>query len=179
MLPVAVSASWPTITVNSGYEVKNYSLNGKTYTEAELKTLTLSESNSTSYEVSTGEYLFTIIVNVVSTSEKKYVSDEGLKYFYDKLKEKTEAALSSTTKEVTLSASSWNEGTYTINDSLITETSNQEIIPDVGITSDQYTALCAAQLVDGGQTTGSLTLTALGTVPTIDIPVRIIYRGVK
>lgn len=86
MLPVAVSAFWPTITVSSGYEVKNYSLNGKNYTEAELKTLTLSESNTTSYETSTGEYLFTIIVNVVSTSEKKYVSDKGLEHFYENLK---------------------------------------------------------------------------------------------
>ena len=89
------------------------------------------------------------------------------------------AKLVTTTKSLTLSSSGWNSGTYTINDSLITATSNQEIIPAVGITSDQYTALCAAQLVDGGQTTGSLTLTALGAVPTIDIPIRVIYRGVK
>ena len=177
MLPVAVSDSWPTIAVSSGYQIKNYSLNGKDYTEAELKALTLSESNSTNYEVSTGEYLFTIIVNVVSTSEKKYVSDEGLKYFYDKLKEKTEAALSSTTKEVTLSASSWSSSSYTISDALITATSNQEILPAVGITLDQLKALQKAMLVDGGQSAGSITLTALGTVPTIDIPIRVIFRG--
>lgn len=91
----------------------------------------------------------------------------------------TKTAITSTTKSYTLSASSWSSGRYTISDALITATSNQEIIPAVGITSDQYTALCAAQLVDGGQTTGSLALTALGAVPTIDIPVRIIYRGVK
>ena len=179
MLPVAVSDSWPTIAVSSGYQIKNYSLNGKDYTEAELKALTLSESNSTNYEVSTGEYLFTIIVNVVSTSEKKYVSDEGLKYFYDKLKEKTEAALSSTTKEVTLSASSWSSSSYTISDSLITATSNQEILPAVDITLDQLKALQTATLVDGGQSAGKLTLKAMGTTPAIDIPIRIIFRGVK
>ena len=87
--------------------------------------------------------------------------------------------ISSTTKEITLTAASWSSGSYTITDDLITETSNQEVIPAMGITPDQYSALCAAQLVDGGQTTGSLTLKALGTVPTIDIPIRIIYRGVK
>ena len=179
MLPVAVSDSWPTIAVSSGYQIKNYPLNGKDYTEAELKALTLSESNSTNYEVSTGEYLFTIIVNVVSTSEKKYVSDEGLKYFYDKLKEKTEAALSSTTKEVTLSASSWSSSSYTISDSLITATSNQEILPAVDITLDQLKALQTATLVDGGQSAGKLTLKAMGTTPAIDIPIRIIFRGVK
>lgn len=87
--------------------------------------------------------------------------------------------ISSTTKEITLTAASWSSGSYTITDDLITETSNQEIIPAVGITSDQYTALCAAQLVDGGQKAGSLTLKALGVVPTIDVPIRIIFRGVK
>lgn len=86
MLPVAVSDSWPTIAVSSGYQIKNYSLNGKDYTEAELKALTLSESNATNYEVSTGEYLFTIIVNIVSAGEKKYVSDKGLEHFYENLK---------------------------------------------------------------------------------------------
>lgn len=87
--------------------------------------------------------------------------------------------MTSTVKTVTLAVASWASGSYTITDDLITETSNQEVIPAMGITPDQYSALCAAQLVDGGQTTGSLTLKALGTVPTIDIPIRIIYRGVK
>lgn len=87
--------------------------------------------------------------------------------------------MTSTVKTVTLAVASWTSGSYTITDDLITETSNQEVIPAMGITPDQYSALCAAQIVDGGQTTGSLTLKALGTVPTIDIPIRIIYRGVK
>lgn len=85
MLPAVVSSSWPTFTVDPGYEIKNYSLNGKTYTEDELKALTLTESNSTSYETSTGEYLFTIIVNVVSKSGNKFVSDKGLEHFYKNL----------------------------------------------------------------------------------------------
>ena len=88
-------------------------------------------------------------------------------------------AITSTTKSFTLSASSWNDGSYTISDSLITATSNQEILPAVGITLDQLKALQTAMLVDGGQSAGSLTLKALGTVPNINIPIRIIYRGVK
>lgn len=88
-------------------------------------------------------------------------------------------AITSTTKAFTLSASSWISGTYTISDALITATSNQEIMPAVGITLDQLKALQTAMLVDGGQSAGKLTLKAMGTAPTIDIPIRIIFRGVK
>ena len=83
----------------------------------------------------------------------------------------------SVTKSITLTAASWSNGSYTISDSLITASSNQEIIPAVGITADQLKALQKAMIVDGGQSAGSLTLTALGTVPTIDIPIRVIFRG--
>ena len=101
-------------------------------------------------------------------------------------KERAEAAekkiaddMKSTTVSTTLYAETWNTGMYTITNDMITSTSNQEIIPAVGITAEQYKALSAAMLVDGGQSAGSLTLKALGTVPTIDIPIRIIYRGEK
>ena len=89
--------------------------------------------------------------------------------------------MKSTTVSTTLYAETWNRnnGTYTITNDLITSTSNQEVIPAVGITAEQYNALSAALIVDGGQSAGSLTLKALGTVPTIDIPIRIIYRGEK
>lgn len=83
----------------------------------------------------------------------------------------------STTKSFTLSASGWSSGTYTISDSLITDSSNQEILPATTITSAQYNALSKAQIIDGGQLAGKLTLKALGTVPTIDIPIRVIFRG--
>lgn len=83
----------------------------------------------------------------------------------------------SVTKSFTISASSWSSGSYKISDSLITASSNQELLPAVGITSAQYNALCKAQIVDGGQAAGSLTLKALGTTPTIDIPIRVIFRG--
>lgn len=86
-------------------------------------------------------------------------------------------ALNSVTKSFTLSASSWSSGTYTISDSLITASSNQEILPATNITAAQYNALSKAQIIDGGQSAGKLTLKALGTVPTIDIPIRIIFRG--
>lgn len=84
---------------------------------------------------------------------------------------------SSTTKSLTLSASSWSSGSYTISDSLITAMSNQEILPATSITADQMKALQKANIIDSGQSAGSLTLKALGTVPSIDIPIRIIFRG--
>lgn len=87
--------------------------------------------------------------------------------------------LASNVKSYTLSASSWSAGSYTISDSLITTSSNQEVLPAVGITLDQLKALQTAMLVDGGQSAGKLTLKAMGTAPTIDIPIRIIFRGVK
>lgn len=88
-------------------------------------------------------------------------------------------SIQSTTVNITLYAETWREGTYTITNELITSTSNQEIIPDANIKSDQMNALQKANIIDGGQSTGSITLKALGTVPTIDIPIRIIFRGVK
>lgn len=101
-------------------------------------------------------------------------------------KERAEAAetaiinsIPSTTVNMTLYAETWNNGSYTITNDLITSTSNQEIVTAVGITAELYNALSAAMIVDGGQSAGSLTLKALGTVPTIDIPIRIIFRGVK
>lgn len=85
--------------------------------------------------------------------------------------------LDSITKSFTLSSSSWSSGTYTISDSLITASSNQEVLPATTITAAQYNALSKAQIIDGGQSAGKLTLKALGTVPTIDIPIRVIFRG--
>ena len=88
-------------------------------------------------------------------------------------------SIPSTIVSTTLYAATWNGGTYTITNDLITSTSNQELIPAANITLAQLNAMQGAILIDGGQTAGSMTLKALGTVPAIDIPIRIIYRGVK
>lgn len=87
--------------------------------------------------------------------------------------------ISTTTKSITLSASGWSSGTYTISDGLITTTSNQEIIPSPSISADQYKALVKASLVATGQSAGSVTIKAFGATPTIDIPVTVIFRGEK
>lgn len=109
---------------------------------------------------------------------KKSVSDNAASIASNKTAiDANTQKLVTTSKNITLSASSWSGGTYTIQDSLITATSNQEIIPAASISADQYNALQKAMIVDGGQSAGSLTLKALGAVPTIDIPIRIIFRG--
>ena len=91
------------------------------------------------------------------------------------------AASKSTTVTATLSASSWSGDsapyTYTLSVSGVTATSNQEFLPALDITEEQLTALQAANIQDGGQSSGSVTLKAFGTKPTIDIPIRVIVRG--
>ena len=86
-------------------------------------------------------------------------------------------------KEITLSASSWSSGLYTITDSLIVVDgayeSTQEILPARSITQEQLTALQAANIQDYSQSNGSVVIKAFGAVPTIDIPIRIIFRGCK
>lgn len=79
----------------------------------------------------------------------------------------------------TIAASGWNgtAKTYSINNELITATSDQELMPAIGITDTQLKALQKANIQDGGQSAGTLTLKAYGTVPTVDIPIRIKYLG--
>lgn len=80
----------------------------------------------------------------------------------------------------TLTASNWSgssgSATYTISDGRITSTSVQDVTPVVGITAAQLKAYQEANIQDGGQVAGTLTLKAYGTKPTINIPVRVIFR---
>lgn len=59
----------------------------------------------------------------------------------------------------------------------VTATSYQELLPAVNITAEQLKALQAANITDGGQAAGSMTLKAYGKVPTVDIPIRVIKEG--
>lgn len=86
-----------------------------------------------------------------------------------------------TALSVTLASASWTGTaapyTYTISNSAITATSTQELSPATDITADQLSALQAANIIDGGQAAGSMTLKAFGEKPSVDIPVRIIVKG--
>lgn len=87
------------------------------------------------------------------------------------------AAAKATVVTATLAANGWSNGAYILTVDGVTATSNQEILPAVNITAEQLEALQAANIQDGGQTAGNITLKAYGDVPTIDIPIRVIKRG--
>lgn len=80
---------------------------------------------------------------------------------------------------ITLLASNWSGNTYTISDSRITTISNQEVLPalSANITDPALEALQGANIQDGGQSNGVMYLVARGDVPTVDIPIRVIFRG--
>lgn len=88
----------------------------------------------------------------------------------------------STDTTATLLASGWTGDSapysYTLAVAGVTADSNQELLPALGITTAQLTALQAANIQDDGQAAGSITLKAFGEdKPTIDLPIRIILRG--
>lgn len=96
-------------------------------------------------------------------------------------KEYVDSVAIGTTLSATLASASWTGTaapyTYTISNSAITATSTQELSPATDITADQLSALQAANIIDGGQAAGSMTLKAFGEKPSVDIPVRIIVKG--
>lgn len=96
-------------------------------------------------------------------------------------KEYVDSVTTGTTLSVTLASASWTGTaapyTYTISNAAITATSTQELMPATDITADQLTALQNANIIDGGQAAGSMTLKAFGEKPSVDIPVRIIVKG--
>lgn len=85
------------------------------------------------------------------------------------------------TVTATLLASGWTGSetpfVYTLAIAGVTATSYQELLPAVDITAEQLKALQAANITDGGQAAGSMTLKAYGKVPAVDIPIRVIKEG--
>lgn len=96
-------------------------------------------------------------------------------------KEYVDSVATGTTLSLALASASWIGAaapyTYTISNAAITATSTQEVSPATDITADQLTALQSANIIDGGQAAGSMTLKAFGEKPSVDIPVRIIVKG--
>ncbi len=125
----------------------------------------------------------------------KYLSGSGLSYFYRKLmKELSNKApqahnhddryyteteidnkITSTVKTITLLASGWQGNQYTINDSLVTLTSNQRVMRALTMSEEQTNAYYEAKLSEVGQSNGQMVIKASGTVPTIDIPIRVMF----
>lgn len=86
------------------------------------------------------------------------------------------------TVSVTLLASAWDTSgdwpKYTLALAGITADSNQEYLPPVNPSTEVVEALQAALFQDGGQAAGVAYILAYGEVPTIDLPIRVILRGV-
>jgi len=87
------------------------------------------------------------------------------------------AAKRSQLEAATLLAANWTGQSYTLAVPGISPASAVEVLPALSTTQEQLEALQAANLQDGGQTEGSMTLIAFGDVPVMDLPIRVIVRG--
>lgn len=91
------------------------------------------------------------------------------------------AAEKSTSETVTVTADLWtgDAAPYTATATSALATANNHLIVGAGgaVTAEQQKAMAAAMIICTGQTDGSITLTAFGNVPTIDLPVNIICVG--
>lgn len=91
---------------------------------------------------------------------------------------KLSSSCKSTSVASTILATNWNSNSYTwSNSNIISATQIIELLPSQSITSEQLEALQGANIVGTSQAIGSITFTAYGGVPTIDIPVIFIIRG--
>lgn len=95
----------------------------------------------------------------------------------------TEADIDSPTTTITIAASAWSsDNKYTISDSRITATSNQEFLPPLyieGTNDAMIDAIQAANILDVGQSAGKAIIQCKGDKPTITIQLRVIFRGEK
>lgn len=93
------------------------------------------------------------------------------------------AAGKSALATATLDKNSWSSDAYTLTGtdvaalSAVTAVSAWEILPGLAATDAEIDALQEANLLDGGQAAGSITIRAKNGAPTIDVPIRIIIRG--
>ena len=93
------------------------------------------------------------------------------------------AAGKSVLATATLSKNNWSSNSYTLTATdvaalaAVTAATAWEVLPGLSATNAEIEALQAANLLDGGQSAGSITLRAKDGAPTIDMPIRIILRG--
>lgn len=82
---------------------------------------------------------------------------------------------------ITIAPSNWSSGVFTLNDSRITATSDQEFLKPVYSASlaSMFDAIDAAQIEDYGQSAGQAKIICRGTVPTVSINLRVKFLGEK
>ena len=82
-----------------------------------------------------------------------------------------------------LDKDNWSNNAYTLTPtdvaalSTVTVATAWEVLPGLSATDAEIEALQAANLLDGGQSAGSITIRAKDGAPTIDVSIRIIIRG--
>ena len=78
---------------------------------------------------------------------------------------------------VTLSSANWVNGVYTVSNSAITATNNVMLTYPTSMSSSDYDVLRSADIRCTAQASGSIQLTALGTVPTSDLTIVLTIWG--
>ena len=165
-----------TDTLKSNYDAAyNYSISTHAPTDAEKNVIVGIQKNGTNLSVDSNRRVNITVPTKTSdlTNDSSFVTQTTLNTTIATTKSKTVSA--------TLFASNWTGAsapyTYTLPVTGVTATSNQELLPALNITEEQLTALQSANIQDGGQAANSVTLTAFGDKPTINLPIRVIVRG--
>jgi hypothetical protein len=84
-----------------------------------------------------------------------------------------------TTATVTLAAASWSSAAQTVSNAAIKADSMVYLTLPATSTADNYDAVAGAKIICTAQTAGSVTLKALGTVPTKDVSINLVIQGVE
>ena len=90
-----------------------------------------------------------------------------------------ESKIRSTTKTITIQPEEWQEGIYTLNDPLVTATSNQEWMPPLNVNKEALEILQSANIIDYSQSTGQAQIKCLGDIPAVAVTMRVCFRGDK
>lgn len=89
----------------------------------------------------------------------------------------TDYATPSTAYTATLSAPAWADAVQTVSISGLSATANGTVGLADNLTDEQISAAVAAGIIKTAQATGSITVRATGTVPTVDIPISVVVWG--
>ncbi|MGI6751075.1 MAG: hypothetical protein ACOX4U_00420 [Anaerovoracaceae bacterium] len=123
---------------------------------------------------------YTTFIGLKKPELTDYVDIADINYNMDIIDSEVKKIYSSVIS-VTLSAASWTGSSapfsITVPVAGVTTTSANEVLPSLTITAAQLEALQSANIQDGGQATGSITLKAFGDKPSINLPLRVIVRG--
>ena len=121
---------------------------------------------------STGSKGITYLVDSYErTDTDKAVTPKALNSVYKLVEDKADKSVS---KAATLTAVGWSNGVQTLAVSGVTASANGSLRIAQSATDQQFAAWGAAQPRVTAQAAGSLTVKAVGTVPTINIPVEVV-----